>query len=155
MRDDKVKVPEWTPPRWLNAMMKLMLRTPGLQRWLGRQVALITLTGRRTGRRYTTPITYARTGDTVAALTRKSRSWWRNLSDEPVVQLRLAGKTLSARAKATIGDPATLPALVGYLEARPRDAKAYGVPLGPDGKLPEAGATALLPEVVVLNLTLE
>jgi hypothetical protein len=30
----------------------------------------------------------------VTALTKKSRPWWRNFSDEPSVQLRLAGKKL-------------------------------------------------------------
>jgi hypothetical protein len=48
-----------------------------------------------------------------------------------------------------------LPALVEFLEARPRDAKAYGVPLGPDGKLPDTDAAALLPDVVLLEFTLE
>jgi len=155
MRDDKVKVPATTPPRWLNAMMKLMLKTPGLQRRLGRHIALITFTGRRSGRQYATPISYAWTGDTVTALTRKNRPWWRNFSAAPNVQLRLAGKTMPARAKATVGDLATLQTLIEFLEARPRDAKAYGVPLRPDGKLPEADATALLPEVVLLSFTLE
>ncbi len=64
----------------------------------------------------------------MTALTKKSRPWWRNFSDEPSVQLRLAGKKLPARAEATVGDPATLPTLVECLEARPRDAKAYGGP---------------------------
>jgi hypothetical protein len=53
---EKVKVPEWTPPAWLNSMMKLMLKTPGLERWLGRQLALLTFTDRKTGQQYTTPV---------------------------------------------------------------------------------------------------
>ncbi len=37
-------------------MMKLMLKTPGLEQWLGRQLALLTFTGRKTGQQYTTPV---------------------------------------------------------------------------------------------------
>lgn len=50
MKSDTISVPTWTPPRWVNAVMKVMLRTPGLQRLMGSTIALITVTGRRTGR---------------------------------------------------------------------------------------------------------
>ncbi|HEX6255956.1 MAG TPA: hypothetical protein VFZ70_09115 [Euzebyales bacterium] len=38
-----------------------LLHTPGLQRWVGRGTALLTLTGRRTGQTY--PASYARDAD--------------------------------------------------------------------------------------------
>jgi hypothetical protein len=40
----------------LNAMMKLFLKTPLLQKGLGKQLALLSFTGRHSGRRYTIPI---------------------------------------------------------------------------------------------------
>lgn len=149
----QVTVPTRTPPKWLNWMMLRMLRTPGLQRWIGEGVALLTFTGRRSGRRYTIPISYARDGTRVTALTKKTRSWWRNFADEPNVELRLAGATFSATATATVNDPETLPVLIEFLERRPYDAKAYGTPLQ-DGKLAEEDALALLPHVVLVRFEL-
>ena len=146
-------VPTRTPPKWLNSMMTLMLRTPGLQRWIGKGVALLTFTGHRSGKQYTIPISYARDGNRVTALTKKTRSSWHNFADEPSVELRLAGKNYSATAAATVGDPETLPVLVEFLEQRPHDAKAYGTPLQ-DGKLADEDARALLPQVVLLTFEL-
>ncbi len=149
----EVTVPTRTPPKWLNSMMTLMLKTPGLQRWIGKGVALLTYTGRRSGKRYTIPVSYARSGNQVTALTKKTRSWWRNFADEPAVELRLAGKRFPAIATASVGDPETLPVLVEFLEQRPHDAKAYGTPLR-DGKLADEDARALLSQVVLLRFEL-
>lgn len=51
MTADAPEVPDWTPPSWLNAMMRTMLRTPGLERLVGKSVALISFTGRKSGTR--------------------------------------------------------------------------------------------------------
>ena len=58
-------VPTAAPPKWMNTIMTAMLRTPGIQRLLGKTLALITCTGRKTGNRNTTPVTYYRVNDTV------------------------------------------------------------------------------------------
>ena len=54
MTDPNVSTPSGNVPAWLNAMMRLLLKTPGLQNLLGKQIALLTFTGRRTGDRQTT-----------------------------------------------------------------------------------------------------
>lgn len=148
-----VTVPTGTPPRWVNALMAILLRTPGLRRRVGGTVGLITVTGRRTGTRYTTPVTYYRNRDTVLVLTRPTRSWWRNLDVNPVVELRLAGRTVRGTARACSGAEQDLPALVDFLEHRPRDAKAYGLTIDPDGRVDLGQALALLPQVVVVQIT--
>lgn len=152
MTDQTPTMPDWTPPRWLNAMMSGMLRTPGLQRLVGRTVALITVTGRTTGRRYTTPVTYDRDGDTVVILTKRPRTWWRNLPSRPEVELRLAGTTVRGRAHVSVDDPECLPDLVSYLQHRPRDAKFYGITVT-DGHVDEDDARAVLPHLVVITVT--
>lgn len=145
-------IPSWTPPPWLNAMMAAMLRTPGLQRLVGRTTALITVTGRTTGRRYTTPVTYDRVGDTVVILTKRPRTWWRNLPSRPEVELRLAGTTVQGRAHVSVDDPERLPDLVSFLKHRRGDAKAYGIAVT-DGHVDEDDARAVLPHIVVITVT--
>jgi deazaflavin-dependent oxidoreductase (nitroreductase family) len=149
MSGEVVTVPTWTPPRWANAMVKGMLRTPGLQRLIGSQIALISVTGRRTGKRYTTPVSYDRQGDDVIVLTKRIRTWWRNLEADPRVEIRLAGRTVRATARIGVDGHEALATLIRFFEHRPRDATAYG--LGGD-RLDEARARTLLEQVVVIRI---
>ncbi len=152
MTSETPTIPSWTPPAWLNSGMTAMLRTPGLERLVGRNVALLTFTGRRTGREYTTPVTYYRDGDTVTILTKRRRTWWRNLVSRPEVELRLAGRRVRGRADLAIGDPGCLPELVSILERHRRDARAYGISVT-DGRVNEAEARAVLPQLVFITVT--
>jgi deazaflavin-dependent oxidoreductase (nitroreductase family) len=68
-----------------------------------RSATAIEFTGAKTGRRYTTPVAYVRTGDHVW-LTTDSR-WWRNLVGGVAVRLRLRGARVPGTATA-ITDPA-------------------------------------------------
>lgn len=70
MSEKTHQLPTSTPSKWMNASMKLFLKTPGLQNVIGKTIALITFTGRKIGKRYTTPVTYYRDGDTVVILTK-------------------------------------------------------------------------------------
>ena len=46
---------------------------------LSRHVALLEITGRRTGRRFTIPVEYRRDGDSLTVRSRPGHRWWRNL----------------------------------------------------------------------------
>ena len=48
-----------------------------LERVLG-DTRLITVTGRKTGRKYTTPVGYYQEGDTLWVISSRDRTWWRN-----------------------------------------------------------------------------
>jgi len=162
-------VPTATPPKWFNGMMETMLHTPGLQRWIGEAIALITVTGRKTGKSYTTPVTYYRDGDTVVIITKKSRKWWRNrrLASrivattpidaymKPEVELRLKGRAYRGRATARVGEEADLPFFVKFLENRRLDAKAYGVAFTPEGQVDREQARRVLSQVVLIRITLD
>ncbi|MBN1563988.1 MAG: nitroreductase family deazaflavin-dependent oxidoreductase [Anaerolineae bacterium] len=154
MSEMQITVPNWTPPKWMNASMKFMLKTPGLQAVVGKKIALITFTGSKSGKTYTTPVTYAREGNTVIMLTKRFRAWWKNFATRPDVTLRLAGKTYTGRATAHIDDEAELSTLIAFLRQNSQDAKAYGITLGPDGALSEADARVLLPQLVIVRVAL-
>ncbi len=118
--------PPFTPPGWLNAVTRTFLRTPGLERLVGRSTALVTFTGRKTGRSYTTPVTYTRRGDRVILTAHPSRQWWRNLQARPHVGLRLAGVTFAGTARVAPRDGA-LTALTSFFEDQPMAARAAGL----------------------------
>jgi deazaflavin-dependent oxidoreductase (nitroreductase family) len=141
------------PPRWLNTLMAGMLRTPGLQRLVGKGTALLSFTGRRSGTEYTTPISYAWSGDRVLMIAHVSRQWWRNLADNPGVRLRLAGKDVAGTATVLEGDTAR-EALTEFFADQTTLARASGVGKGPDGRPDPAAVEAQLASTVVVSVDL-
>jgi len=85
-----------------NPLNKLILRTPVLHRLLSGTVMLMTLTGRRSGRRITTPVNYVRDGDTLTVVTYKSRRWWRNFEGGAPVTVLLRRRKLEGTAAPVI-----------------------------------------------------
>ncbi|HSK25106.1 MAG TPA: nitroreductase/quinone reductase family protein [Egicoccus sp.] len=149
-------VPTAVPPAWANALVGGLLRTPGLELLVGRGLALVTVTGRRTGTRYTTPVAYHRDGDTVTILTKSSRTWWRNLEARPEVELRLAGRRYRGLARATVDDPSTLFTVLEHLTRSPRSARRfYGVTITDDADDNARQARAILPYLAVVRVTLQ
>jgi deazaflavin-dependent oxidoreductase (nitroreductase family) len=113
--------------------MRGLLRTPILQRVFGRGTALITFTGRRSGRDYTTPVSYSRRNGRVLLTAHESRQWWRNVAVKPRVRLRLAGEEFNATARIERGRVG-LDDLVEFYQDQPLVARASGVRRGEDGK---------------------
>ncbi len=149
-----IKVPDHGPPEWLNACMVGFLKTPGLQRVIGKSVALLGFDGRKTGRRYVIPVSYAREGDRVTVLTKSSRAWWRNLTGGVPVEVRLAGETHSGVADARVGCPDDELAIAAFLSRRPMDAKAYGVRLDSDLAADLSDVRSLVHHLVVVDVSL-
>ena len=61
--------------------MTWMLRSP-FHIFMG-GVLLITVTGRKSGRAISTPVNYARDGDTLLVTSKTDRTWWKNVRAEP------------------------------------------------------------------------
>ena len=84
-----------------NPPVKLILGSP-LHPLLSGQLAVITVTGRRTGRRYSFPVGYRQQGDrvTIGVGWPERKHWWRNLRDGGPVRLRLRGVERTGHATA-------------------------------------------------------
>jgi deazaflavin-dependent oxidoreductase (nitroreductase family) len=145
----------WTPPPWLNGMMTQILRTPGLQRWVGRTTALLTVEGRRSGRLYTTPVSFVRQGDRVVLTTHSSRRWWRNLHDRPVVGLRLGGVDRTGTAHVlSRDDPRALEAFRDFMEGQPVIARAERIGRDETGNLRAEDLRRILVDTIVIEVRL-
>ena len=113
----------------INPAMRLLLSSP-LHALMSGSLLLLTFTGRRSGRRYTTPLRYVRDGDVIRCFTSRDTKWWKNLEGGQAVQLRVRGEQQSFLAKVVSDDPAATRAhLARYLEAFPQDADYHGVGL--------------------------
>ena len=93
--------------RIANPAMKLLLRSP-LHFLASSRVLLITVTGRKSGRRYTTPVEYLEHAGIVSIVSRTDRRWWKNLESKRDVRLRLRGKIRSGVATLYSRDQATI-----------------------------------------------
>jgi deazaflavin-dependent oxidoreductase (nitroreductase family) len=84
-----------------NVIVRALLRSP-LHRLVSSGLALITVTGRRTGRAYTFPVGYTQDGDRVTIVVGwpERKVWWRNLRDGGRVSLRLRGVERTGHAQA-------------------------------------------------------
>lgn len=146
-----VQLPQDKPPAWANSLMRWALTTPGIQGMVGQGVALLTFTGRRSGKTYTLPVSYHREGDIVTVVTKRARNWWRNFETPLEVGLRLAGRDYTGTAEAKTGEDDALEFMVDYLEKRPIDAKAYG--LARD-EITREKVARILPHIVLIRITI-
>lgn len=128
-------------PRWVNRLVATVLLSPVLHRLASRSTALLTLTGRRTGHRYTLPVVYlsgrdAAEDDRTLLVTTDSR-WAANLVGGAPVSLRLRGRTRVGTAT-TSTDPAQVRPVLALLVSRypRRYGRAASVRLGP-GRTPD------------------
>ena len=76
---------------------------------------LITVTGRKTGKKYSTPVGFYRDGDFLWVLTSRDRTWWRNVRPGAEVSVLLNGKTLHAFAEAELDETAVASHLLDYI----------------------------------------
>jgi hypothetical protein len=95
--------------RWINPVVKWLIRSP-LHRLVSGRLALITYTGRRSGRRYTIPVGYemADRHVTIGVEWPDRKVWWRSLTGAgAAVELVVRGRRLTGHAVATrAGDQA-------------------------------------------------
>lgn len=84
----------------LNPAIAWLLRSP-LRGLADRGLLLVTVTGRRSGRRYTIPVGYLRDGDRVVVLVSKAsrKQWWRNYREPAPVEIWLRGETKRGMAR--------------------------------------------------------
>lgn len=119
-------------PAVFNRLMSGLLRSP-LHGLASRSVMLITFTGRKSGKRYTTPISYLREGDRVVAFS--GGRWWRNLAGGAQVKLDIKRQTYWGVADVVAGDRrAIADGLQAFLREVRSDARFYGVTYDNDGE---------------------
>jgi len=108
-----------------NDFVTFFLRTP-LHVLLGNTM-LITVTGSKTGRNYSTPVGFYREADCLWVMTSRDRTWWRNLRNGANVSLVLKAKPLHAFAELELDEQAVEARLLDYIRQVPLTAKPLGI----------------------------
>ncbi len=147
----EIKMPG-TPPDWLNGLMRTMLRTPLVQRLVGKTFAVLTVTGAKTGRRYTIPVQYLRHDGEFVVLSQRMRKWWINIETRPDVEVRIEGVTMHGHARIA-SDVEARSLLADCMHDEPRVARFYGLQPDDDGEYRAESLEGLLGRLVVIVVT--
>lgn len=114
-----------TVPPIVNRGMKFVLRSR-VHGMVSKSVLLITFTGRKSGKIYTTPVSYSQHDDLVYVFTHAD--WWKNLRGGAPVTLCIRGREFQGLAEPVAEDKGAVAAgLTAHLRKVPSDARYYGV----------------------------
>jgi hypothetical protein len=119
------------PPKWFTNLLKFLLRTP-LHIIFSKSIMLLQFRGRKSGKVYSTPVSYLREGDVVTAFT--DSPWQRNLLGGAPVTLYLKGKAVKGVAKVINDRDAVTKGLSHFLSRVRLDARVYGVSFDANGQ---------------------
>jgi deazaflavin-dependent oxidoreductase (nitroreductase family) len=109
-----------------NDFMAWVLRSP-FHGMVSNGMMLLTITGRKTGKKYTTPVGYYREGDSLWVITSRERTWWKNLQGGAEVGLLLKRKSVSACAELDLDEKSVEARMCEYLRHVPQAAKPMGI----------------------------
>jgi deazaflavin-dependent oxidoreductase (nitroreductase family) len=109
-----------------NDFMSWVLRSP-LHGMLSNGMMLITVTGRKTGKQYTTPVGYYREDGFLWVITSRDRTWWKNLRGGAEVALLLKRKQVTAIAEPDLDEKAVETRMYEYIKHVPQAAKPLGI----------------------------
>ncbi len=122
-----------------NGFVKFLLRSP-MHGMISGNTMLITVKGRKTGKPVTTPVNYVRAGDCLWVISRRERTWWRNLIGGAPVKLVLRGREVDGFARAILDEQDVRCHLASYLSKMPLASRSLGVRIH-DGKANEQDLT--------------
>jgi hypothetical protein len=127
--------------RFVNVPMRAVLALP-FPTPLSKNLMLVSYTGRRTGRSYRQPLSYARDGE--ALLTPGGGRWTLNMEGGRPVRIRLRGREVPARPE-LVREPGEVERLLDVIVAgNPPAAKFIPLPRTAEGRLePDALAAAI------------
>ena len=117
-----------------NDFVKFFLKTP-LHVFLGNTM-LITVTGCKTGRKYSTPVGFYREGDALWVISSRDRTWWRNIKNGAAVSLLIQGKAVHAFAEAQLNEEDVKMRIIEYAQRQPLSARSLGIRM--ENKIPNA-----------------
>ena len=142
-------------PSGFNAFMKFILRTPLLHNLVSSKIMLIKFKGRKSGKTYSTSVSYYQEGNTVLAFTNSQRLWWRNFIDGGPITLRIKGKNLIGIATAVVDDKEEIAeGFSKHLKNNKMDAKILGVTYDTDGNPNQEQVCKIAEDYVMIEVKL-
>jgi len=136
-----------------NPFMKMILRSP-FHSLMSGNTAVVSVTGRNSGRVYSIPVNYQREGDIVWITSMRDRSWWKNLRGGVKVLIRLAGSDFDGMGEVIESPQEVQGYLKEYLLLNPAYAKYLDVGLDSEGNLEQENLAKAAEKRVMVRVTL-
>jgi deazaflavin-dependent oxidoreductase (nitroreductase family) len=111
-----------------NPAMKRLLASPLHWPW-SRWFLIVEWTGRKTGDRHSTPVSYVVQGEEIWLTT--GDAWWRNLTENPRVRINIRGRWQRAVATPVADEAEAIRLHTEMFRARPAFARLAGLPSPP------------------------
>lgn len=119
---------------FINPVVKFILSSK-LHGMMSRNTVLLEFKGRKSGKTYTTPVSYHETNGQLHCFTDKANKWWLNLQGGDVVGVTLRGREMTGKPSVLAdGSEKMQAALRDLLAASPRDADHAGVAFDAEGR---------------------
>jgi F420H(2)-dependent quinone reductase len=116
-----------------NPLVIWLVRSP-LHGLLDKSAMVITVTGRKTGKRSTIPVSYIRDGESLLVISQKSRRWWKNLRGGAPVTVFLQGHVLQGRGEVFTDTAMSENVLLTILRQVPFNQRMLHLPLDANGQ---------------------
>jgi hypothetical protein len=139
------------PTRLGNFFIKVLVNSP-FYPVLGKSFAVITVTGRKSGRSISTPINTVEIDDLLTVISLRERTWWRNLRDGRTAQLQRSGTQIPVQGEVIESPEEIVSIMTKYFLQYPGYAKYFDVRTGPDGRLDPGQLEELGRQRVIIRL---
>lgn len=113
---------------WYNSLFRCLLLSP-MHGLISKDLALVTFTGRKSGKLYDTPVNYVRDGNVLTVVSYRGRTWWRNLRGGASAEVLMQGREIKAQGQVVEDDDGVAAGLLEYLQHVPHVAKYMHVSL--------------------------
>ena len=139
---------------WFNPIMIRLLNSR-FHKLVSGSIALLMISGRKSGRVFTIPVNYIRDGKTLWVVSDRQRTWWRNLQGGAPLEVTLARKIRRARGEVILHAREVAHALAECFKKSPGMAKHLKVKIDREGNpdLTDLGAAARRCVFVKITLT--
>ena len=140
----------------LNGPIAWVLRSP-FHALLDGELMLVTVTGKKTGKRYTIPVGYQRDGDRILVLVSRAATkiWWRNYRQKGPIEVHTRGVTQAATAEVVAPENEEFAAAFDTTFARmPWLSPQFGIQYTRGRKLTDEQRAVLAREAAVVRIDL-
>ena len=122
---------------WYNPYVKWLLRTP-LHKLVSGSVLLLEVRGVKSGNVIQVPVNFIRDGDDLLIISRRERTWWRNLRQSAPVTLFIERTPKTGQAVATDDPDAVREGFLTMLQSNQTYRNALGITLDASGQPTDA-----------------
>ena len=136
-----------------NDLMKVILRSP-LHSLLSQNTLIVAVTGLKTGHEFSLPVNYVQDGNRLYIISKRCRTWWRNLRGGKPARIWLRGQEVEGIGMAEEDYRVVSDGLKRFFQIRPEYAKYFDVRLDAKGSPDESDICSAAREGLIVKVTL-